>query len=136
MIPDAEAVITRHLNTALTALAVKVRGRTPGNTVDPWVRLTLLDAPATDGSVTDHLVAAYVQLDCFAGKVPDADSPQEDASLIARTARAALATIADSDHEGATVTGCRIDGYTRLPDTEFEPARERYVLTATVWMHG
>jgi hypothetical protein len=131
VIADCEAVIGDHLRSALSVLAVPVVGRTPNDTDEPWVRVTLLDAPS-EGSEADHLVGAYVQLDCFAGR----DGGQEEASLIARTVREALRTIAAASHSGATVNGSVIDGYARIPDTEFEPARERFTVTATVYLHA
>lgn len=134
MIPDVERVLTAYLAAPLAVLGVTVVDQTPDATDDPWVRLTLLDAPAQQ---PDHLVAAYLQLDVYAGAESGEDA-HEDASLIARTVRGLLEsdTIARATHSGATVTGARVDGYLRLPDAEFEPARERYVLTATIWMHG
>lgn len=134
MIPDPERVLTAYLTAPLAVLGASVVDQTPDRTDDPWVRLTLLDAPAR---LPDHLISAYVQLDVYAGHDSGEDA-HEDASLIARTIRDLLAsdTIARAAHDGAVVTGSRVDGYQRLPDTAFEPARERYILTATVWMHG
>ncbi len=132
MIPDPEAVLTTYLTDVAGALGGTVRGKTPKDTTDPWVRLTLLDAPSTDGGEADHLIAAYLQLDCYAGS----DGGHAAASLLARTVREALVTITDGDHGDVVVTGAKLGGYQRLPDTDFEPARERYVLSATVWLHG
>ena len=129
MIPDVEKVITAYLEPHLTALGAKVRGRTPSNTAAAWVRVTILDAPA---SFPDHLVDALVQFDCYAGK----EGGQEEASLLARTVRAAIVDMPNASHSGAVVTGAAIVGYLRNPDTMFEPARDRYIITATVWMHG
>lgn len=130
MIPDVEKVLTTYLQPKVTGLGAKVRGRTPSSTAAPWVRLSVLDAPARD---PDHLVGAMVQLDCYAGS----DGGQEEASLLARTVRAALqsSTIAGT-HDGAVVTGAALSSYLRNPDQVFEPARERYILTAMVWVHG
>lgn len=133
MIPDPEAILTTYLESHVTPLGATIVDLTPDDLGAPWVRLTLLDAPS-DG-IPDHLVAAYVQLDCYAGQDAGEDA-HEDASLIARTVRAALVTIHEADHDGAAVSGCRIDGMPRMPDPAFEPPLERYVLTATVWMHG
>jgi hypothetical protein len=133
MIPAAEAVLTTYLQAAVDSLGAEVVDQTPNDTSNPWVRLTLLDAPS-DG-ITDHLIANYVQLDVYAGD--SGEDSHEDASLIARTVRAALVTIHQATHDGAVFTGpARIDGYTRSPDDSVdEPARERYIVTATVWAH-
>lgn len=130
MIPDAEAVLTAYLKPIVDDLGATVRGRTPGSTVAPWVRLTLLDAPPTD-PISDHHIAALIQLDCYAGR----DGAQAEAELLARTVRASLRDIAHAEHAGAVVTGSRISGFGRVPDTALEPARERVIVTATVWMH-
>lgn len=133
MIPDLEAVLTTYLEDHALEVGATVVDETPDDTRDPWVRLTLLDAPST--GVVDHLIPAFVQLDCYAGLV--GDDAHEQASLLARTIRAALVTIHEATHEGAVVTGARIDGYNRQPDdTADEPARERYIITATIWGHG
>lgn len=132
MIPDAEAVLTAYLSPALAGLGVDIVPGTPADTSEPWVRLTLLDAPS-EGSQADHLVAAYVQLDCYAG---GGDDGQAEVNLIGRTVREALRTIAAADHDGAVVNGSRIVGYARIPDGAFEPARERVVVTATIWVHA
>lgn len=133
MIPDPEAVLTAYLEDYAAEVGATVVDQTPDDTTDPWVRLTLLDAPA-DG-IVDHLVPAFVQLDCYAGTT--GEDGHEQASLLARTIRAALVTIAAGVHEGAVVTGARIDGFRRDPDdTVDEPARERFQISATVWMHA
>lgn len=132
MIVDAEAALTAYLEDAVDALGATVRGRTPDSHEDPWVRLTLLDAPATDGGITDHHIAAYVQFDCYAGRT----GGQAEANLLGRTVRDALRTIATADLDDAVATGARIDGHSRQPDTDFEPARERVIVTATVWLHN
>lgn len=129
MIPDIEKVLTTYLRPKVSPLGATVRGRTPSNSAKGWVRLTVLDAP---GSYPDHLVDALVQLDCYASK----EGGQEDASILARTVRQALIDLPNNEHADAVVTGCAIVGYLRNPDTFFEPARDRYILTATVWMHS
>lgn len=128
MIPDAEAVIGDHLRSELDDVAVV--GRTPRDTSEPWVRVTMLDGPAA-GAEADHLLAAYVQLDCYAG----AAGGQAEAVTIGRGAREALRTI-KGVHGSTVVTGARIEGHSRVPDEAMEPTRERVILTATVWMHA
>lgn len=130
LIPDVEKVLTTYLQPKVTPLGAKIRGRTPSSSATAWVRLTVLDAPA---SYPDHLVDALVQLDCYAGA---GEGGQEEASLLARTVRAALVDAPNNDHDSAVVTGCAIVGYLRNPDTFFEPARDRFIITAQIWVHG
>jgi hypothetical protein len=133
MIPDAEKILTAHLAAELADLGARVVGRTPGSTEEPWVRLTQLDAKTVDGSRSDHLIEFYLQADCYAGL----DGGQSEASTVARRARDAFVAAPAATHTGATVTGAEINsGPARMPDTDFEPARERYTLTATIWAYS
>lgn len=134
MIPDGQKVISKYLreHPAVAALGAKVVSKTPTDQSTEWVRVTELDAPQEPGSRADHLVAHFMQFDCYAtekGGLPEA-------ATLARTVRAALVDIGDAQHEGAVITGARISGYGRFPDGELEPARERYIITATVWAHA
>lgn len=130
MIPDIEKVVAYYLRES-DDFDSRVVGKTPDSIADSWVRLTVLDAPQSPGSSTDYSVAFYLQFDCYAG----ATGGQPEASELARTVRSLLMDIADADHSGAIVSGARVNGYARIPDTGLEPARERFVLTATVWAH-
>lgn len=133
MIPSADKVITAHLKTdaAVTTITDRIGGTTPSSIADPWVRITLLGDAPTDGGITDHLIAAYLQIDCFAGR----EGTQEIADNLSRAVRAALVTANTATHTGAVVTGCGNPTRARMPDTDFEPAMELYVLTATIYMH-
>lgn len=130
MIPDIEKVVAKYLRAA-AGFNSRVVGKTPDSITDSWVRLTVLDGGQDPGSSADRNVAFLIQLDCYAG----ASGGQPEASTLARTVRSLIATIDTASHADAIVSGARITGYARIPDTGLEPARERFVLTATVWAH-
>ncbi len=107
-------------------------GKTPGSQVEPWVQVTWLSATNAAMLPVDHLTTSLVQLDCYAGK----EGGQPEAKLLARTVRAALDVMPDSDFEDIEVTAVRFVGFLRAPDIEgYEPARERVILTAEVTAH-
>lgn len=128
MIPDAEKVISKHLRDETDE---RVVGKTPENTDESWVRLTLLDDPAVDGARHEHLIEAFVQLDCYAGR----EGGQPEANLLSRAIRAGVVDMPNHEHEDVTVTGATARRR-RSPDPEFAPARERVIVTARVWMHA
>jgi hypothetical protein len=139
VIPDVEKTVSDYLRDDDDVAAIvdeRVVGSTPKKTEDPWVRVTLLDAPQDPRSSNDHLVAAYLQLDCYAGRTGLNGSQQAQAALLGRTVRAALMKIGDAEHDGAVVSEARINGDARVPDEALEDARERRVLTTTVYLHA
>jgi hypothetical protein len=98
------------------------------------VRVTQLDG--ADVSNVEHLIDYLVQFDCYAGKdAMDDHVGQAEASLLARTVRAVLKAAKGQTIGGAVISSVRFQGMPRIPDPDFEPARERYVLTATIHMH-
>jgi hypothetical protein len=127
MIPDLEPILVAHLKAATGARVVT---RTPTDKTAGWVRITQLDG---QGSYPDHLVDFLVQADCY-GTAGTAG--QAEASLLARQVREALADL-PGVHGDAVVTGTRITGHARIPDTDgFEPARERYIVSASIFAHS
>lgn len=137
MIVDGEKVISRYLRGRLEAdedagiAATRVVGKTPSDLAAAWVRITELDAPQDPSSQFDHLVAFYLQLDCYAS----ATGGQPQAKLLARTVRAALLDAPAASHTDCVVTSARVNGFSRVPDTGIEPARERVIITATIHAH-
>lgn len=127
LIPDVEKVVGKYLR---DNFGLRVVGKTPDNTDDSWVRLTKLGGPQT--SEADHLVPFLVQLDCYAG----ADGGQPEAVTLGLEVRDALRQIGSYAHTGATVSGASVVNDARIPDDDFEPARERVILTANVWAHS
>lgn len=127
MIPDIEKVVGKYLRDTFD---LRVVGKTPKDTDESWIRLTQLGGGQT--SEADHLVPFLVQLDCYAGT----DGGQPEAILLARTAREALRDIHLASHSDGTVTGSIVVDQARIPDDDFEPARERVAITANVWAHS
>lgn len=138
VIPDAEKLTRDFLvqHDAVEALGTRIVGDTPSSVSASWVRLTQINAPSDPTSTVDHLVPFFFQLDCYSSKEGIGGSPQKEASLIGRTIRAALQEMPDSSHTGAVVSRVRITRDSRQPDTDLEPARERRILSALVYMHA
>lgn len=135
MIPFIEKIVGDFLRGRgdITALVGnRVATKTPGTLDKPWVRITLVDDPPVKGSTADHLIAFYLQLDCYAGK----DGDQTLASTLARTVRSAIGVIDKADHEGAVVTGAKVNGSRPLPDTDLDETMDRYIVTVTIWAHA
>lgn len=137
VIPDAEVLIGGWLRTHpdIMDLDARVAPRTPDSTSKPWIRVTVID----DGDSTvghDHLIEYMVQLDCYAGnEAMAAYTAQAEASLLYRTARAVLKSKKGTRSDGVVVTSVECRG-ARVPDTSVEPARERFLATATVMAHA
>jgi len=132
MIADAELVVSRHLRATpgVTALVTRIGTRTPATTETPWLRITqIADQPR---SRPLYFVATVLQVDCYGGG--DRAVGQAEASLIARAVRDALDAMPAATHIAAVVTSAR-STMRRLPDDTFEPARERFVVEATVCLH-
>jgi glucose-6-phosphate dehydrogenase assembly protein OpcA len=129
VIADSEKLISGYLR---SETGERLVGKTPSNTDEAWVRLTQLDARAIDDHRSDHLIQYYVQLDCYASE----DGGQPEANLLGRTIREALVDMPNHSHADGTVTGVSIRGHGRSPDPDFEPARERVIIMAFVWVHA
>jgi hypothetical protein len=129
MRPPAEKLVAKYLR---TETGLRVVAKTPDDTTISWVRLTQLAAPQQANSRADHLVAFYMQLDCYAGE----DGGEPEADSMQRAVCEALARIDEADHADGEVTAGRIENSTRNPDLELEPARERFIVTATVYAHS
>ncbi len=130
MIPNAEAVVTAYLK---EKTGERIVGKTPSDRSTPWVRVTLVNAPSDAKSPVDHLIAFLIQFECYAGK--EQEDAQKEASALVRAVRSALDEM-PGVQGGATVTGVRFVSMPRVPDTSIEPARERYILTANIFMHS
>lgn len=118
---------------AVTAICDRVVTKTPSSTSEPWVRVARLDARNEAGSAVEHLIDFLLQFDCYAGS----EGGLPEAELLGRTVRAALHDdLPGTPDLGAVVTNVRIVGDTDLPDTTFEPARDRVAITALIWMHN
>jgi len=134
MLPDIEVVVVAHLRniSAVTDLTTRIGTRTPGNLAGQFAKVTLIDDDQAPNSPALHLVRALVQIDCYGSS--NRDSAHAEASLLARTIREAVHAMPAATHTGAVVTAARARSR-RLPDTDLEPARERYVLTCDITLH-
>jgi uncharacterized protein DUF3168 len=131
---NAEAIVGSYLREQpdIKSLEARVLGKTPDTTEKPWVRVTLLDpANVTGTRKVEWLVAYYLQLDCYAG----ATGGQTEAFKLAKAVRAALVALPGSDLDDGVATDAEFLSMPRIPDTDFSPARERYVLDAEVYLH-
>lgn len=136
MTPDVERLITTYLPTipAVVAITASIGTRTPPTLHDPWVRVTLLDDRPAPSSPALHLIAGVVQIDCYAGA--EHAGGQAQASSLAHAVRAALHAMPKAEHDGAVVIAVKFGGTSRLPDTDLQPARERYTFDASVYCHA
>lgn len=138
MIADAEKIVGAFLreHADVVALDANVAGRTPSSITKPWIRVTQLDA-ADAPSGHDHLVDYLLQLDCYAGQEAMKDhTGQAAASTLARTARAALKELEATSVEDVVVSEVQFTSMARIPDTDFEPAHERFILDTRVRLHA
>lgn len=136
MIPDIEQIVGDYLrgHADVAALTSRVGGRTPRTLSDGWVRVTQYDDQPAASSRALHLVGVSLQIDCYGSD--SQNTAHAEASLLARTVRAALNDLPDSDLAAGVISGVRFDGgLKRIPDSSIEPARERFVLDCTVWCH-
>jgi hypothetical protein len=131
MIPDAAAIVMPYL---ADTTASRVVSRTPDSLQLPWVRVTEIDAVGDPKSRADHLIDFIMQFECYAGKEAGTDA-QGVASDLVRSVRQALSEF-EGVYEGVTVNGVRFAGMPRIPDTSIEPAMERFILTAHIYMHS
>ena len=118
----------------ITTLQARVAGQLPKTFTKPWVRVTQIDAANVTGNQrVEHLVSYLLQFDCYAGA--ETDNAQAQASALGRTVRAALIDMQDQTLDGAVITGAEVRNDARLPDLDFDPPRERRVLTVEIWAH-
>lgn len=133
--PDVEAVVVAAL-AADDAVAALVGDRvgtdTPDTTRAGWVRVQLLDQAQSEQSQFDWLTRCLVQFDCYAGA---GEGGSVEANLLARTVRAALVNVPTTSHSGGVVSGAQVGGMIGTTDGDLEPARDRYTITATLWVH-
>lgn len=128
--PNAEKVVADYLRETVE-ITDRIVSKTPKSTDEPWVRYTQLNKRAWDGHRSDYFLEAYFQFECYAGK----EGGQPEASELGRTVRAALVHMPFADEvEGAVITGVDIRGDSRQPDLSLD-SRERFIISAAVWMH-
>ena len=133
---DMERITGNYLraDADVAALDARVAGQLPKTFTKPWVRITQIDAAnATNNLRVEHFVSYMLQYDAYAGA--ETDNAQAQASMLGRTVRAALIGMQDQTLDGAVITGVAVRNDARLPDLDFDPPRERRVLTVEVWAH-
>lgn len=130
-IVDGEKLLSNYLRTHpdVSGLTARLVGKTPDDTSTAWVKVQQLNAQDMAPPL-DHLTRFVLQLDCYAGGT----GGQPEANRLARVARAAIRDLPGIHAEG-TVTGVGFTGHARIPDVDFDPPRERVVVTAVVYAH-
>lgn len=134
--PDVEVLIGQVLRAAAPVRALvgdRVGGRTPATTADAWVRITQIDDQPLQSSRALHLVTVFLQLDCYGGD--DIAHAQSEASTLARTVRDVLNELPGPVAGGAVVSAVKFGGTHRIPDPDFTPQRERFIVNAEVTVH-
>ena len=136
LIPDLEALAGNVLRNhdAIIGLDARVAGRIPKSFTKPWIRVTQLDALKEPNSPIDHLISYLVQIDVWAGS--ETDHGQAEASLLARTARAVLMGLRGQVIDGVVIARVETRSMARIPDLDFDPPRERYLLSVEIWAHA
>lgn len=135
MIPSIERIAIAYLN-ARDDVEAEVVTDTPDDTGPSWVRVSQIDPKILTPNADEHFGNYMIQFDCYAGKDAGKNEGQEVADLLTRTVRAALKDMRNHTHTGAVVTDVDFTSCPRLPDGDFEPAMERYALTAEIFAHA
>jgi hypothetical protein len=135
MIPNGQRVISDYLrgHADVEAVVSRVVAKPPdeGQRSIAWVMFTLLSAPQVENYPPDWLVEFYFQLDVYAG----ATGGLPEIWSIATAVRRAIVQMPENGVEDAVCTRTKIYGFNPQPDTDMEPARERFVMTASAWLH-
>lgn len=133
MIVDIERLVSGYLRAHpdVIALGTRVRSTTPGEQTGgvaaPWVRVRMLDSRRV--SRANWLINYMVQLDVYAG----ATGGQPQANVHALTIDAVLDAMPGEHTEGVVTKATT--ALARIPDGDFEPARERVIITAEIYAH-
>lgn len=118
--------------TADTTITATVAGNHPADLESaPWVRVWLIDDLPDPRSPALHFGTGYLQADCYAS----AEGGQSEAADLSEAVRARLHAMPGTRPAGV-VTAVTSLRRRRLPDSAMNPARERYIVTATVHGHG
>jgi len=127
---DIEALLTSYLQ---NETGERIVGEIPSDTSEPWVKVALLDG-RDQTRPTDYLNNFLVQLDCYAGE--NGPTGQGEAQSIASAVRGFLLAMPSEDFLDAVVTNVVVRGPRRIPDTEFKPARQRFILECEIDVHS
>lgn len=138
VLPSIEAIVIAyiHARTEVTDLvpADRIRTRTPADTGSPWIRIDT--APGrTPPSRARWFAARRLTINAWGGD-GDQAAAQIDANTAIRTCEAVLAEADRYTHDGAVITATTfVNDPWRLPDQDFDPARERYLFDLVVYIH-
>lgn len=135
MPPDALAVAVAYLDghEDIGGAGVTVGVGTPDSLEGPWVDVALIHAASTDGGITNHHIAAYLQFDCYAG---EDDNDSTIAGGLAATVVEALRVANTATHEDAVVTGAESSWHHAPDTTRADPPLERFIVESIVWMRS
>lgn len=135
LLPDFEKLVASYLLNYpdITDITTRIGTRTPPNTDQPWVRIRQLGEQPDRTSPALFNTEAYLQLDCYGSN--DRSSAHAEAVLLARLAQAALHTLPRAATLDCVVSRVYFGSLSHIPDADFEPARERYILTAYIHAH-
>lgn len=103
----------------------------PSSLEEPWVLVRLIDDRPDPSTSALAVGTAYLQVDCYAGT----GGSQATARDLARAARARLHAMDGAHDQGVVyaVTGLSIRPQ---PDTDMNPAGERFIVEAQVYARG
>lgn len=130
MIPDIQRVVADFLRDH----GYRAVTKPPSSTQAAWVRVHEIAAPQAGGSTVDEIVTFEVQIDCYAGAdAPNETHGQPEANDAARSVRELLLQqLVDDTTNGAQVSAVRISNQFPMADEAFKPARDRWILQASI----
>lgn len=137
LLPNMEMLLTGWLrnHADIVALDARVATSTPSKMTRPWIRVTKTDA--TDNGGLEHFVTYTFQIDSYAGSLAmEASAGTMTAWRLGQTARAVLHALKRTVADGVTISQVRFTTDRSIPDENFEPAMERYVLVVEIKAHG
>lgn len=127
---DCELVTTTYLDGQLSTQVVP---EAPDDTSEAWVQVYQMDSGQVSAKDVDHFNVYYLQIDCYPSG--DGIEHQEEAADLRTAVCSALTAMPAATHTGAVITAVRFTTR-RLPDTEFKPPRQRYIVSASVYGHA
>jgi uncharacterized protein (DUF2126 family) len=134
VIPNGQLIISNYLreHADVSALVSRVVANPPDENLRgaPWIMFTLLSAPQDEESRHDWLVEFYFQLDIYAG----ASGGFPAIWAMARAVRRAIVQMPANGVEDAVCSRAKVNGFNPQKDTDMEPARDRFIMTASVWL--
>lgn len=128
--PDAEALLSAFLRDQASIEALVAERVYTAVPKDPQFPLLMVRrvSGAPVGSRPLHLDAPLMQLDAYGGT-------KKVAQQIAETARDVIARSLEGVHAQGVVTGVSFGPMSWLPDGDYSPAKQRYVVDVTVFVH-